>query len=131
MLEGVAMNLRFILEALESQTDGIRSVRLIGGGGRNPLWRRILAPDCFTRPVEILTLTGEATSWGAAVAGGVGAGVYGWDIAACRSQVVDTVEPIPANVAIYDEMAAFNAEVYQALEPITTRLARWQAAHSE
>ena len=80
--------------------------------------------------MEILTLTGEATSWGAAVAGGVNGRVR-LDIAACRSQVVDTVEPIPANVAIYDEMAAFNAEVYQALEPITTRLARWQAAHSE
>lgn len=129
VLEGVAMNLRFILDALESQTSGIRSVRLIGGGGRSPLWRQILA-DCFKRPVEILTLTGEATSWGAAVAGGIGAGVYDWDIAAQRSRVVQTVEPIPANVVIYDEIAAFNAEIYRALEPITTRLAHWQAAHS-
>lgn len=129
VLEGVAMNLRFILEALESQTSGIRSVRLIGGGGRSPLWRQILA-DCFRRPVEILTLTGEATSWGAAVAGGIGVGIYGWDIAAQRSRVVQTVEPIPANMAIYDEIAAFNTEIYRALEPITTRLAHWQAAHS-
>ncbi len=73
-------------------------MRLIGGGSRSPLWRQILA-DCFQLPVEMLSLTSEATSWGAAVAGGVGAGVYGWEIAAERSRVVETVEPIPANVA--------------------------------
>ena len=129
VLEGVAMNLRFILGALRDQTPGIESVRLIGGGSRSPLWRQILA-DCFQVPVEMLSLTSEATSWGAAVAGGVGAGVYGWEIAAERSRVVETVEPIPANVAVYDEIAAFNADVYRALEPVYTRLARWQGAHS-
>ncbi len=126
VLEGVAINLRLILHALDAQTPGIRRVRLIGGGGRSPLWRQILA-DCFQRPVEILTLTAEATSWGAAVAGGVGVGVYGWDIAPQRSQVVATVEPIPANAAVYDDLAAFSAEIYQALEPIHARLARRQA----
>ena len=75
VLEGVAMNLRFILDALRDQSSGIESVRLIGGGSRSPLWRQILA-DCFKLPVEMLSLTSEATSWGAAVAGGVGAGVY-------------------------------------------------------
>ena len=130
VLEGVAMNLRFILDALRDQAPGIRSVRLIGGGSRSPLWRQILA-DCFRLPVEMLSLTSEATSWGAAVAGGVGAGVYDWDIAAQRSQVIDTVQPIPANMAIYDDIAAFNADVYQALAPIFTRLSHWQAAHSE
>ena len=105
-------------------------MRLIGGGSRSPLWRQILA-DCFKLPVEMLSLTSEATSWGAAVAGGVGAGVYTWDIAAQRSQVVDTVEPIAANMAIYDDIAAFNAEVYQALAPIYTRLSHWQAANRE
>ena len=30
----------------------------------------------------------------------------------------------------YDDIAAFNADIYQALAPIYTRLARWQAEHS-
>lgn len=129
VLEGVAMNLRFILDALRDQSPDIRSVRLIGGGSRSPLWRQILA-DCFKLPVEMLSLTSEATSWGAAVAGGVGAGLYDWEIAAERSRVIDTVEPIPANVEVYDDIAAFNAEIYEALAPVYTRLAHWQAAHS-
>jgi xylulokinase len=129
VLEGVAINLRFILDALREQSSGIRSVRLIGGGGRSPLWRQILA-DCFQVPVEMLALTSEATSWGAAVVGGVGAGIYDWSIAAERSRVVDAVEPIPANMAIYDDIAAFNAGVYEALQPIYVDLAKWQAAHN-
>ncbi len=81
--------------------------------------------------MERLSLTSEATSWGAAVAGGVGVGIYDWDIAARRSQVMETIEPIPENVDIYNDIAAFNGEIYEALEPIYTSLARWQAMHAE
>ena len=72
VLEGVAFNLRLILDALESQGAQLPAIRLIGGGAQSPVWRQILA-DVFARPVHILDLTTEATSWGAAVAGGVGA----------------------------------------------------------
>ncbi len=130
VLEGVAINLRFILDALRDQTPEIRSVRLIGGGGKSPLWRQILA-DCFRLPVEMLSLTSEATAWGAAVAGGVTVGLYDWDIAAQRSNVVETIEPIPANMDIYDDIAAFNSEIYQALSPIFSSLAHWQEMHRD
>lgn len=41
----------------------------------------------------MLELKGEATSWGVAVAAGVGVGLYDWSIAAERSQVVQVIEP--------------------------------------
>jgi xylulokinase len=126
VLEGVAINLRFILDALRPQAPGIPSVRLIGGGSKSPLWRQILA-DCFRLPVQILELKSEATSWGAAVTGGVGAGLWGWDMAARHSQVVEVVEPIPANLALYDELAGITQELYAALAPIYPRLARLES----
>jgi xylulokinase len=124
VLEGVALNLRLMLDALRSQISGIRAIRLIGGGGKSPLWRQILA-DCFNLPIHVLTLKSEATAWGAAVAGGVGVGVYSWEIASERSQVVEAVEPNPVNVAIYDEVLQIYRDTYTALKPIYERLARF------
>ncbi len=75
VLEGVALNLRLILDALRSQGATIPAMRLIGGGARLPLWRQILA-DVLGLPILLPDLLAEATSLGAAIAGGVGVGLY-------------------------------------------------------
>ena len=121
VLEGVALNLRLILDTLSAQVSGIESVRLIGGGSRSLLWQQILA-DCLGLPIELLALKSEATAWGAAVAGGVGVGLYGWEIAAQQATVVETIEPNPANLSLYDELVAIFADSYTALAPIYQRL---------
>jgi xylulokinase len=130
VLEGVAFGLRQILDALRSQgraaTGDIAAMRLIGGGGRSALWQQILA-DIFQLPIHMLELKGEATSWGAAVAAGVGVGQYDWAIAAQRSQVVEVVEPNPAHAARYDELLDIYTATYAALAPIYTRLASARA----
>jgi len=124
VLEGVALNLRLILDALAAQVDGIDAVRLIGGGSRSPLWRQIMA-DCFRRPVHALSLQTEATGWGAAVAGGVGVGLYTWAIAQQQAQIVATTHPDPAHLAVYDELAELFAAAYTALAPLYARLQRF------
>ena len=75
VLEGVALNLKLILDALCSQGLSIPAMRLIGGGARLPLWRQILA-DVLGLPILLPDLLAEATSLGAAIAGGVGVGLY-------------------------------------------------------
>jgi xylulokinase len=122
VLEGVALNLRLILDSLRSQVTEIGAIRLIGGGSKSSLWPQILA-DAFNLPIQLLELKGEATSWGAAVAGGVGVGLFDWSLAAQRSQVVDVVDPQPAHVACYDELLALFIDSYSALAPLYTRLA--------
>jgi xylulokinase len=120
-LEGVTFNLRLILDALESQGANIPAIRLIGGGAQSPLWRQIMA-DVLARPVYILDLTTEATSWGAAVAGGVGVGLYDWNIAQEQARVKLAVEPDAANAARYAELLPLFVDTYRALEPIYARL---------
>ncbi len=112
----MAFNLRLILDALESQGAALPAIRLIGGGAQSPVWQQILA-DVFARPIHLLDLRSEASSWGAAVAGGIGVGVYaGWEIAKARAEVKAVIDPLPANVALYaDRLAAF-ADTYRALE---------------
>ncbi len=121
VLEGVAFGLRQILDSLREQTPGIDALRLIGGGGKSRLWPQILA-DIFGTPIHMLELTGEATSWGAAVAAGVGVGLYGWSIAAERSRVVRIIEPIAANRPRYEVLLERFTESYLALKPVFGRL---------
>jgi len=121
VLEGVTFNLRLILDALESQGANIPAIRLIGGGAQSPLWRQMLA-DVFARPVYILDLITEATSWGAAVAGGVGVGLYDWNIAKEQARVKLAVEPDAAKAARYAELLPLFVDTYRALEPIYARL---------
>ncbi len=122
MLEGVSFNLRLILAALESQGAAIPSIRLIGGGAQNAVWRQILA-DVLARPVHVLELITEATSWGAAVAGGVGVGLYpDWAVARDQARIQLTVEPDAARAARYAELLSVFAATYRALAPIYERL---------
>jgi xylulokinase len=122
VLEGVAFGLRQILDALREQAGEVAALRLIGGGGKSRLWQQILA-DVFQIPIHMLQLKGEATSWGAAVAAGVGSGLYDWSIAAERSQVVEIIEPNAGNAALYDDYLGVYTASYRALAPIYTQLA--------
>jgi xylulokinase len=79
-------------------------------------------------PIHLLALPGEATSWGAAVAAGVGVGLYSWSIAAERSQVVRTMDPNPAVQQQYAELLEIFTESYLALRPVYARLAAWRGA---
>jgi xylulokinase len=121
VLEGVAFNLRMILDALESQGASIPAIRLIGGGAQSLLWQRILA-NMFARPIQILELVTEATSWGAAVAGGVGVGLYDWGIAREKARVALTVEPDPVTIARYADIYPLFQDTYRGLEPIYARI---------
>lgn len=123
VLEGVALNLRLILDGLRSQVTGIRAMRLIGGGSKSLLWRQILA-DCLQLPIHTPALQSEATVWGAAVAGGVAVGLYDWQMAAAQAYITATTLPNPDHTAVYDELTSIFADAYSALAPIDARLAQ-------
>jgi xylulokinase len=121
VLEGVAFNLKIILDALSAHAP-FKSLRLIGGGARSKLWQRILA-DVFGIPLEIPELLAEATSWGAAVAGGIGVGLYhDWPIAKAQTNVKEVIEPNSRNAARYAELYMLFQDTYRALAPIYGRM---------
>jgi xylulokinase len=123
-LEGVAFHLRLILDALRAQGAAVRAMRLIGGGAKSALWRQIMA-DAFSLPILLPGLTAEATSLGAAIAGGVGVGLYpDYRVASRLVPVHEAERADPATVARYDELVGIYAETYRALEPIFAKLAR-------
>ncbi|MGH0053743.1 MAG: xylulokinase, partial [Sphaerochaetaceae bacterium] len=73
-LEGVAFNLRIILEYMDKPGEAL-DMRIIGGGARNEVWLRILA-SVWNRPITVPKYLTEATSLGAILCAGVGIGVF-------------------------------------------------------
>ena len=122
VLEGVGFNLRIILDAFTRQRVRIPAMRLIGGGAKGALWRQILA-DVLGIAVQPLELLEEATSLGAAIAGGVGVGALPDFTDAERIvRVAETVEPRPDVRDVYEAQYEVFRDAYAALAPIYPRL---------
>lgn len=122
VLEGVAFNLRVILNAFTRQGAQATSVRVIGGGVTAHIWTQIMA-DILGVPLQRLTLIEEATSMGAAVTGGVGIGLYDSFAMADRMNPVEqTFHPDAACAGRYARLyEAFNA-AYDQLMPVYSML---------
>jgi xylulokinase len=121
-LEGISMNLKTILQSFLDANARIDEVILIGGGAKGELWRQILA-DIFGLPTLRPRLLEEATSLGAAVAGGVGVGLF-QDFSFVRQciDIVDRHLPDPAARAAYDRLYPIFLEAYDSLVPINDQL---------
>ena len=123
-LEGVALNMRVILEAFQAQGARIDSMRLIGGGARSSLWRQIMA-DIYNLPVLCPALLEEATSLGAAIAGGIGVGLFkDFQVAETLTPILDTTQPNLANQPLYNDLYRLFNQAYDALEPLYEQLAK-------
>jgi xylulokinase len=122
-LEGITLNLKEILDALMKQGAQIEAMRVIGGGANGQVWRQILA-DIFEMPVQRPALLTEATSLGAALAGGIGVGLYrDWSLAEQLTPIVDQTEPRQALAPSYRRMTAFYNRAYDAFAPLYTEAA--------
>jgi xylulokinase len=116
VLEGLAYDSRNSLEPLldHSGIDELGAIYAIGGGTQNRLLMRIKA-SVLNQKITVIGVE-EATSLGAAILGGIGAGVYADVPSALRElrYAESTVEPAPDEVPFYD--AAFR-RVYGRLYP--------------
>lgn len=123
VLEGVTMNLAICLDILRTQIK-IDEITVVGGGAKGAVWRKIMA-DVYNARIQVPSLLEEGSSMGAAVIGGVGAGIFKDFTAIDRfMDIRDTQEPDPAAVKAYEPVkAAFN-ECYFALEDTFHKLAK-------
>ncbi len=116
VLEGITFNLRVILEAFQQQGAVIEALRVIGGGAQGAAWNQIMA-DIFGLPVLRLAISAEATSMGAAVAGGVGVGIWNdFSQADQMVQVASETQPDKRRLALYAELYEIFNEVYRCLD---------------
>ncbi len=121
VLEGIAFGLRDSLELLRALGVTAGRARASGGGARGRLWLEIVA-SALGLPLE-LTAVEEGSAYGAAILGGVGAGVFTdvHDAVTRCVRVRETIEPNPAWVTAYEELYPRYRALYPALEPFEVR----------
>jgi xylulokinase len=123
VLEGVTMNLRVVLDAFRAQGTTMEAMRVIGGGARGRFWNQIMA-DIYGMPVHRLAILEEATSMGAALAGGVGIGLYpDFSMIETMNEVAEVIQPNPAAQATYEKIYPIFNAAYDALLPIYDMIA--------
>lgn len=116
VMEGVTFGLRDSLELISERGIEFEEIRLIGGGSQSKLWQQITA-DIFGYPISLLNIE-QGPAFGAAIIAGIGAGIFA-DFASIVEKlvkVVNIIEPIPENVAYYNEKYSIYRKLYQDLK---------------
>jgi xylulokinase len=117
--EGVAYNLRWIIEIVENTFDfPLPTLRVIGGGARGAPWMQMIA-DVTGRRVETVTDPREAGAVGAALTAAVGLGLYP-DFESLKD-VIDVrqeFEPQLSNAEMYDLLYRTYRRIYGSLRDL-------------
>ena len=118
VLEGVAFGMRQCYDVAVSLGIQIDRTKIVGGGAKSPLWRKIVA-NVLGIKVDVPACE-EGPSMGGAMLAMVACGVYK-DVesaAAAIVRVVDTVEPDPELVARYRDRYREFIWIYPAMKPL-------------
>ena len=118
VLEGVAYGLRDSLELLRALGVTAERARVSGGGTQSRTWLQIIA-SVLSLPLEVATAQ-EGAAYGAALLGGIAAGMFADPAAAIETcvSVRETIDPVDEWQARYDEGYAEFRAIYPALRSI-------------
>lgn len=121
VLEGVTMNLSLCLDILRTQVP-IQELTVIGGGAKGAVWRQIMA-DIYNARILVPSILEEASSMGAAITGGVGAGIYkDFSVSEKFLEIRSVHEPEQGAVQKYQERKEIFDACYYALEDLYKKL---------
>lgn len=122
--EGVALALGSVLAVFEELHLAPASIRVLGGGMRSDLWRKLFAA-VYGRPLVVMERLAEATSCGAAVAAAMGVGLLpDWEAGRRFAPVAQREMPDGDWVRLYAHLGQF----YRTLYPtVAERFAALQA----
>lgn len=123
-LEGVALNTRWMMEAVEGFIgQPSQAITLVGGGGQSEVWCKILA-DVLGMTVHLPEQPIQANARGAAFIAGIGIGAMDFADIPERVTIRRSFEPDAVNVERYDASYATFRAAHKALAPFYAQLQR-------
>jgi xylulokinase len=124
VLEGVAFNARWLLDAVEGFVHRpFASLRILGGGAQSDLWCQVHA-DILGRRLERVAEPTYANLRGAALFAAISLGRMSLDDVRGLVRVTDNFEPEPKARAVYEPMYAEFKQFYGRLHSSYARLNR-------
>ncbi|MCG8481974.1 MAG: xylulokinase [Clostridia bacterium] len=121
VLEGVAFSLYDCFLVLADFNKNIEDIRIIGGGGKTPIWAQIVS-DVFG--LELKYPQNAESSFGGALLAGVGVGVFENELAAAEKcvKIERIYKPNMENHEKYKKYFEIYQDVVAASEPIWEKL---------
>lgn len=121
--EGIAFALNACAEVMAECDAPVRSLMLTGGGARSGLWPDMIA-SIFGLTTQVHRTPGETTSLGAAIAAGVGVGLFGSYVDAAGMVTARSTHPVnPQWREAYEKVYGIYADIYGQLKPLNNRIA--------
>ncbi len=122
VLEGVALNSRWLLQAMDGFTGrALDPIRCIGGGAGSAIWCQIQA-DVLGRRIEQAEAPLQANVRGAATIAAVALGRTSFEEMAERTRVAKVFEPREETRAVYERAFSAYREIYRQNRRIYARL---------
>ncbi|MBR0464740.1 MAG: hypothetical protein IJJ23_10265 [Clostridia bacterium] len=122
LYEGIACALATCAEAMAECGYPARSLMLTGGGAQSRLWPDMLA-TLIGAETHVLERPDEGTSLGAAIAAGVGAGIFTYEQAASFITYRSTHAPRAEWIDAYAKHFAIYRDIYTQMKPLFDRVA--------
>jgi xylulokinase len=116
IMEGIAYSVRHRIKVMENELGvKIDEVRVVGGGARSPIWRRIMS-DIYDKPIAFPGGE-EIECLGAAILAGIAIGRYKNAIQASGEliNIIDKKNPIKENVESYSRLFTVFVNLYDQL----------------
>ena len=115
VMEGVTLESKDMYEKMKATGVTMNRLSITGGATKSEAWRQIIA-DMFGIEINVLKVP-DATIVGAAILGGVGAGVFNDAQEGVEKLVnfVDTIHPIEENVKTYNDIYEVYSKTYESL----------------
>ena len=122
VLEGVTFGVRDMYEVAKSLGIKLERTKIVGGGAKSPLWRKMCA-NILNLKVDV-PVCEEGPSMGGAMLAMVAAGEYATveDAAKAIVKIEKTEEPDPELVAKYEEKYQQFRNIYPAMKPVFDKI---------
>lgn len=125
VFEGIAMALKDVCNVFDENGLHIKELSLTGGGALSPFWNQMMS-SIYGKPVKIPHAPKQATSLGAAIAAGVGSGLYeSYETAVKVVQFERDLRPEKKDQEIYNQVF----QVFQSLYPSYAELSEILSKH--
>jgi xylulokinase len=123
VMEGITYNLGLIVAIFREHVP-IETITVIGGGAKGKIWLQMMA-DIYDVEIRRPNVLEEATSMGAAVVGGVGAGIFkDFDVIDRFLHTEEIVQPNPVNQKTYRKVKPLFEQAYNSLVDLFDAMAR-------
>jgi len=123
-MEGVALDLRLVLDEFKKMGIKANEIRIVGGGSRSKLWRQIFS-DIYNTKIILTNIGQETAALGAATIAAVGTGLWkDFSIIDNITKVLDTCNPNSENAKKYGKILNAYKFIVEKISEIGEKMAK-------